>query len=80
MPDVFQTIDSIDAAKQSMIAERLEYRAAMPKFVAVRNAYFEAIDLPSVDACLNSVAAQVQFAGRLRLGQAFRGEITGSDL
>jgi len=37
MPDVFQSIDDIDADKQSMIAERLEARAAMPNFAAIRD-------------------------------------------
>lgn len=52
MPDVFQSIDDIDADKQSMIAERLEARAAMPNFAAIRDAYFKEIDLPSVKRVL----------------------------
>lgn len=80
MPDVFQTIDSIDAAKQSMIAERLENRAAMPTFVAVRDAYFEAIDLPSVGRLLELGCGTGAVCRAIATWPGFKGEITGSDL
>jgi hypothetical protein len=36
MADVWQFIDEIDADKQAMLVKRLEDRAQMPKFVAIR--------------------------------------------
>jgi len=80
MPDVFQSIDGIDAAKKSMIAERLENRAAMPKFVAVRDAYFEAIDLPSVGRLLELGCGTGAVCRAIATWPGFNGEITGSDL
>src|SRR5262245_15224201 len=46
MPDLFQFIDDIDADKQAMVVKRLEDRAQMPKFAAIRENYFDRIGLP----------------------------------
>src|SRR5262245_66076768 len=46
MDDLWQFIDEIDADKQAMLARRLEDRAQMPKFVEIRESYFEKIGLP----------------------------------
>lgn len=80
MPDVFQSIDDIDDDKQSMIADRLEMRAAMPKFVAVRDAYFEAIDLPSVGRLLELGCGTGAVCRAIATWPGFEGEVTGSDL
>lgn len=80
MPDVFQSIDEIDADKLSMIAERLEGRAVMPNFVAVRDAYFEAIDLPSVGRLLELGCGTGAVCRAVANWPGFKGEITGSDL
>ena len=80
MPDVFQSVDEIDAEKQTMIAERLESRAAMPKFVAVRDAYFDAIDLPSVGRLLELGCGTGAVCRAIASWPGFTGEITGSDL
>ena len=39
MPDLFQIIDDIDADKQAVVIKRLEDRAQIPKFVAIRESY-----------------------------------------
>lgn len=80
MPDVFQSIDDIDADKQSMIAERLEMRASMPKFVAVRDEYFEAIDLPSAERVLELGCGTGAICRAIAAWPDFQGEVTGSDL
>lgn len=46
MPDVFQIIDEIESDKQDMIATRLEDRAQMSQFAAIRENYFDRIGLP----------------------------------
>src|SRR5262245_44756860 len=46
MADVWQFIDEIDADKQAMLVKRLEDRAQMPKFVAIRENYFDKIGVP----------------------------------
>jgi ubiquinone/menaquinone biosynthesis C-methylase UbiE len=73
MPDVFQSIDEIDADKQTMIAERLESRAA-------RDAYFEAIDLPSVGHLLELGCGTGAVCRAIATWPGFEGEVSGSDL
>lgn len=80
MTDVFQSIDHIDAEKQEMIAERLEMRASMPKFVAVRDAYFDAIDLPSVERVLELGCGTGAVCRAIATWPGFKGKVTGSDL
>ena len=46
MADLFQLIDDVDADKQAMVVKRLEDRAQMPKFAAIRESYFDKIELP----------------------------------
>jgi len=45
MADLFQIIDDVDADK-AMVVKRLEDRAQMPKFAAIRESYFNKIGLP----------------------------------
>ena len=44
--DLFQFIDNIGADKQAMVVNRLEDRAQMSKFAAMRENYFDKIGLP----------------------------------
>jgi 2-polyprenyl-3-methyl-5-hydroxy-6-metoxy-1,4-benzoquinol methylase len=46
MADLFQFIDDIGADKQAMVVKRLEDRAQMPKFAAMRESYLDKIGLP----------------------------------
>ena len=46
MADLFQIIDEIDAGKQAMVIKRLEDRAQMPKFAAIRESFFDKIGVP----------------------------------
>jgi hypothetical protein len=46
MSDLFQFIDDIDADMRAMVAKRLEDRAQMPKFAAIRENYFDKIGPP----------------------------------
>ncbi|MEX0347568.1 MAG: methyltransferase domain-containing protein [Rhizobiaceae bacterium] len=80
MPDVFQSIDEMEADKQSMIAQRLENRAEMPKFAAVRDAYFEVIDLPSASHVLELGCGTGAVCRAIARWPGFRGEVVGSDL
>ena len=80
MPDIFQSIDEIDAEKQSMIAERLESRATMQNFVAVRDAYFEQIGLKSAGRVLELGCGTGAVCRAIATWPGFKGEITGSDL
>ncbi|NIR61127.1 MAG: hypothetical protein GWO02_17300, partial [Gammaproteobacteria bacterium] len=41
------SIDRLDPGTQELIAGRLEMRAALPRFVELRDEYFELIDLSS---------------------------------
>ena len=43
MADLFQFIDDIGADKQAMVVKRLEDRARMAKFAAMRENYFDKI-------------------------------------
>lgn len=80
MPDVFQSIDGIDADKQSMIVERLESRASMPKFTAVRDAYFAEIDLPDMGSVLELGCGTGAVCRAISAWPGFTGKVTGSDL
>jgi ubiquinone/menaquinone biosynthesis C-methylase UbiE len=80
MPDIFQFIDDIDADKQTMVATRLENRAAMAQFAAIRESYFDRIGLPAegnihelgcgTGAVCRAIASRPEFAG----------SVSGSDL
>lgn len=80
MPDIFQSIDAVDAEKQLMIAERLESRATMPNFVAVRDAYFQQIGLNSLRRLLELGCGTGAVCRAIATWPRFNGEITGSDL
>ena len=66
MPDLWQFIDDIDADKQAMAIKRLEDRAQMPKFVAIRENYFDRIGLPVTGRITSAlVAVPARYAVRL---------------
>ncbi|MDH3662699.1 MAG: methyltransferase domain-containing protein [Alphaproteobacteria bacterium] len=80
MPDIFQSIDELDSDKQTMVADRLENRAKLDQFAAIRERYFDKIGLPATGTVhelgcgtgvvCRAIAARPQFAGT----------VTGSDL
>lgn len=80
MPDIFQHIDDLDDEKQAMIAGRLENRAAMPEFVAVRDGYFEAIGLQSFENVLELGCGTGAVCRAVARWPGFKGRVTGSDL
>ena len=77
MPDLFQFIDDIDADKQAMVVKRLEDRAQMPKFVAIRENYFDKIGCRSAGAFMSLVAVPVRCAVRLHHDRDFSGRWLG---
>lgn len=50
MADIFQSLDQLDSEKLRMVADRLEYRGTYPAFVAMRERYFDHLEL---DRCRN---------------------------
>jgi 2-polyprenyl-3-methyl-5-hydroxy-6-metoxy-1,4-benzoquinol methylase len=78
MADLWQFIDEIDADKQAMLAKRLEGRAQMPKFVEIRESYFDKIGLPVTGRVLGCGTGAVCRAIASRPG--FVGTVVGSDL
>src|SRR6266571_2413723 len=80
MADLFQLIDNLGADKQAMVVKRLEDRAQMPKFAAMRESYLDEIGLPltgrihelgcGTGAVCRAIASRPDFAGT----------VVGSDL
>jgi len=80
MPDLFQFIDDIDADKQAMVAKRLEDRAQMPKFAAIRESYFDKIGLP-ITARIHELGCGTGAVCRsIASRPGFAGSVVGSDL
>ena len=50
MADIFQSLDQMDRESVQKIADRLEYRGTYPPFVAMRDRYFDRLQL---DQCRN---------------------------
>ncbi|MEI4233776.1 methyltransferase domain-containing protein [Roseovarius sp. D22-M7] len=46
MPDIFQSIDDLDATSLQRVIDRLEFRGTYAPFVAMREAYLDRLDLP----------------------------------
>ena len=80
MPDLFQFIDDIDADKQAMVVKRLEDRAQMPKFAAIRENYFDKIGLP-ISGRIHELGCGTGAVCRAIASRpGFVGTVIGSDL
>jgi 2-polyprenyl-3-methyl-5-hydroxy-6-metoxy-1,4-benzoquinol methylase len=80
MADLFQIIDDIDADKQAMVIKRLEDRAQMPKFAAIRESYFDKIGL-SLTGRIHELGCGTGVVCRAIASRpGFIGTVVGSDL
>jgi cyclopropane fatty-acyl-phospholipid synthase-like methyltransferase len=80
MADLFQIIDDIDADKQAMVIKRLEDRAQMPKFAAIRENYFDKIGLPVTGRIHELGCGTGAVCRAIASRPDFRGTVVGSDL
>lgn len=80
MADIFQRVDELETEQRSMIAERLEFRAAMPRFVEVRDDYLEEIGLPMEGQVLELGCGTGAVCRAIATWPGFKGKVTGSDL
>ena len=80
MTDIFQRIDEIDSEKQAMVAKRLEDRAQMPQFTAMRERYLDRIGLPMDGNILEIGCGSGAVCRAIAMRPGFSGKITGSDL
>ena len=80
MPDIFQIIDDINADKQAMVAERLESRAQMAQFAAIRESYFDKFGLPTEGSIHELGCGTGAVCRAIASRPDFQGTLTGSDL
>ena len=80
MADLWQFIDEIDADKQAMLAKRLEDRAQMPKFAAIRENYFDKIGVPVTGQILELGCGTGAVCRAIASRPGFVGTVVGSDL
>ena len=80
MADLFQIIDDIDADKQAMVIKRLEDRAQMPKFAAIRASYFDKIGLPLTGRIHELGCGTGAVCRAIASRPGFVGTVIGSDL
>ena len=80
MTDLFQIIDEIDADKQAMVIKRLEDRAQMPKFAAIRESFFDKIGLPLTGRIHELGCGTGAVCRAIASRPGFAGTVVGSDL
>jgi 2-polyprenyl-3-methyl-5-hydroxy-6-metoxy-1,4-benzoquinol methylase len=80
MADLFQFIDDVDADKQAMVVKRLEDRAQMPKFAAIRENYFDKIGLPATGRIHELGCGTGAVCRAIASRPGFVGTVIGSDL
>jgi 2-polyprenyl-3-methyl-5-hydroxy-6-metoxy-1,4-benzoquinol methylase len=80
MADLFQFIDDIGADKQAMVVKRLEDRARMPKFAAMRENYFDKIGLPITGRIHELGCGTGAVCRAIASRPGFVGAVVGSDL
>jgi 2-polyprenyl-3-methyl-5-hydroxy-6-metoxy-1,4-benzoquinol methylase len=80
MADLFQFIDDIGADKQAMVVKRLEDRAQMPKFAAMRENYFDKIGLPITGRIHELGCGTGAVCRAIASRPGFVGAVVGSDL
>jgi ubiquinone/menaquinone biosynthesis C-methylase UbiE len=78
--DAMQLITEQDRATLERFAERLEFRGTDPTFVAYREAYLAAMDLPPAAAVLDAGCGTGVVARALAARDGFAGTVTGVDL
>src|SRR5262245_27903726 len=80
MPDLFQIIDDIDADKQAVVIKRLEDRAQLPRFAAIRESYFDKIGLPITGRIHELGCGTGAVCRAIASRPGFVGSVVGSDL
>jgi len=80
MPDLWQSVDNIDADKQATLVKRLEDRAQIPKFVEIRENYFDKIGLPVGGRILELGCGTGAVCRAIASRPGFVGTVVGSDL
>ena len=80
MADLWQFIDDTDADKQAMAIKRLEDRARMPKFAAIRENYFDKIGLPLTGRIHELGCGTGAVCRAIASRPGFVGTVVGSDL
>jgi len=80
MADLWQFIDEIDADKQAILVKRLEDRAQMPKFAAIRENYFDKIGVPITGRILELGCGTGAVCRAIASRPGFFGTVVGSDL
>ena len=80
MPDLFQIIDGMDADKQAMVVKRLEDRAQMARFAAIRENYFDKIGLPLKGRIHELGCGTGAICRAIASRPGFVGTVVGSDL
>jgi 2-polyprenyl-3-methyl-5-hydroxy-6-metoxy-1,4-benzoquinol methylase len=80
MADLFQFIDDIDGDKQALVVKRLEDRAQMPKFAAIRENYFDKIGLPVTGRIHELGCGTGAVCRAIASRPGFVGTVIGSDL
>ena len=78
--DVYQAVEDLAEEAQQRIIERLEFRANDPVFVAMRDAYFDELELGAAKRILDLGCGTGVVARALARRGELSGEITGSDL
>ena len=80
MADLLQFIDDIGADKHAMVVTRLEDRAQMPKFAAMRENYFDKIRLPITGRIHELGCGTGAVCRAIASRPGFVGAVVGSDL
>jgi len=80
MPDLFQCIDDMDADKQAMVVKRLEDRAQMARFAAIRENYFDKIGFPLEGRIHELGCGTGAICRAIASRPGFVGTVVGSDL
>ena len=78
--DVYQAVGALAREVQQRIIERLEFRGRDPVFVAMREAYFDKLELAGAARVLDLGCGTGVVTRALARRADFAGEITGSDL
>jgi len=80
MGDIFQSVDDLDADAVERIIDRLEFRGTFEPFVLMREAYLDAVNIPSGARVLDLGCGTGVVARALAARPDFDGEVVGTDL
>ena len=78
--DVFQRVDDLDQATIDRIIERLEHRGSDPTFVAMSDAYLDALDLAAAQRVIEIGCGTGVVARAIAARPEFTGELHATDL